>query len=100
MNTREILIGARERIARGWAQGNFAYNAEGDRVGSSDPEACKWCVVGAIYATTDRPFLRQDAMSAVAVHSKTGALPIWNDAPERTQADVLAAFDRAIEAQS
>lgn len=38
------------------------------------------------------------AMSFFVQEIEGGAVSAWNDAPERTHADVLAAFDRAIAA--
>jgi hypothetical protein len=32
-----------------WAQGFYAYKSDGNQVSSSDPEACRWCVLGALY---------------------------------------------------
>lgn len=37
---------------------------------------------------------------AAGLPQSSGSLVDWNDAPERTHAEVLAAFDKAIEASS
>ena len=86
MTTKEVLIAARANVKEGWTQG--AYYRDG-----------KCCAKGALYlATTDaRTLLRAQA---VLERMLGWYLLNWNDAPERTQADVIDLFDRAIEAQS
>jgi hypothetical protein len=77
---------ARALIERGWTQGLFS------------KDGC-YCAAGAILALgvdTYNPLTRQFAeLSGVG----TTALDVvrWNDNYLRTQTDVLAAFDRAIE---
>lgn len=108
MNTIDILIGARARVARGWTQGAYARDAQGRELSCSwHPDTECMCAVGAILASRGR------ASEACAVDALLASildqipfqsdLPMtriirWNDAPSRTQADVLAAFDRAIAA--
>ena len=73
-----------------WLQGKL-------RKSGSDGKPCRWCVLGACYQIAERD-------EPARYHNMTKALngvlgePVtdWNDAPERTHAEVLAAFDRAI----
>ncbi len=88
----EKLKEARELVARpgGWTQGTFAETAEGTAVNESDPSAVAFCMMGACLrvggglGTIDllRPIIGQPAT--------------WQDQDGRTQAEVVAAFDRAI----
>lgn len=100
--TREILVKARDYIERGWSQGHYARTAAGRQTDEDDALAASWCPLGAIMmAAPDSVRLRDDAGDALCVaigaEGKSGStIPEWNDAAERTQADVLAAFDRAI----
>jgi hypothetical protein len=61
-----------------------------------------YCVMGAVGAAERDmgldPLLDFGfrARGAIRVVIGTRAIPKWNDAPERTHADVIAAFDRAI----
>jgi hypothetical protein len=95
MTTKEILIAAREKVAHGWCQREFV---------SDDG---KLCPLGAINRLGVDRDAAQNAKHALAtaivgpphVHS-SGTVMQWNDAKGRTQAEVLAAFDKAIELAS
>jgi hypothetical protein len=73
-----------------WTQGVEARRADGRSVGFNDPIACSWCLAGAKWRVGDlasnRPWLALGLDSVSA----------WNDAPGRTQADVLALLDAKI----
>jgi hypothetical protein len=95
-STKQILVEARELIARGWAQKHLATDAFGRKVLPWEPAAECWCSYGAIaFAVGDGVGI---ASACAELRSAIGHGDIvpWNDAPERTQAEVLAAFDRAI----
>jgi hypothetical protein len=89
---------ARALIERGWCQFQLAHDAEGrerwEYIGTREDDRfvpVSWCAAGA---------LKDAGAGALAVRAfrEVVGTPIsWNDAPERTQTDVLAAFDRAIE---
>ncbi len=62
-----------------------------------------YCAAEAIEAVAEPSPARREAYrllhQAVGLnHNVWGLLTDWNDAPERTHAEVLAAFDKAIEA--
>ena len=96
MTPTEILIAAREKIERGWAQGEYARAKNGNPIGYNAEKAVCWCSIGAIIAVDD------DDPTDRAVYTLSDIvgrdITEWNDAPGRTQAEVLAAFDKAIEA--
>lgn len=104
MTTLEILRAGRARIERGWCQGAFARDANGHDVLSRSPRARAWCTSGAVEFDS-RPM----SAGAFAAHvALCAALPAdwiedgaasWNDAPGRTQAEVLALYDAAIAAE-
>lgn len=88
MTTLEHLKAARQRIANGWHQANNW--PEG--MDPHDP-ATPCCLLGALVITD--PHERGAAM--LLRHTlDTPFLAKWNDAPERTQREVLDLFDRAI----
>lgn len=84
--TLKILSGAKELLVnRGWIQGNFA-------------SECGYCAIGAInrsVAGDTGPAFRALA-NAAGIGCSWAEIGAWNDADERTKADVLDAFDRAI----
>jgi hypothetical protein len=86
---------ALELIKKGWTQGELARNDEGYPVNPNSPMSVCWCSTGAIWAAHPEFEDRQRAcakfLSAIDYPSITG----WNDAPERTHADVIAAFEKA-----
>lgn len=101
MTVAELLRRAKERIATPdrWCQHYLSAN---EYVGSEDgllPDACKWCLQGALSeeAPSYADFNAANAMvrRALALPEEEGVYD-WQDAPGRTHAEVMAAFDRAI----
>jgi hypothetical protein len=90
----DMLREARGLVAQGWAQGKFR---------KYSPEGTCYCADGAIDEAADRADF--DALYGDAIIVFTRAIGVkghahiwaWNDAIDRTQAEVLAAFDKAIE---
>src|SRR5438105_478768 len=104
--TAEILRQARALIERGWCQEAVALDSKSVVVDpiSGDPVAV--CVNGAIRRAVgyhwrsgidDTPF--RNAQEALESAAGAASIAVWNDAPKRTQAQVLALFDRAIAAE-
>lgn len=83
---------AKALIERGWCRGDYAKDANGCSVYEDNPSAICWCASGAINAKAG--YVERRVFSQAI---GTTCIPGWNDAPERTQAEVLAAFDKAIE---
>lgn len=90
MSTAEILVAARELIAKGWVQGT-------SRKTNDDGSLC-YCATGAIYEAEKRG-TPETLDAEYALIAAIGSLDIvaWNDAAGRTKAEVVAAFDRAVE---
>jgi len=110
----DVLKRARELLANGWKQGWFAYDAGGQETSSFSRDAVCFCCHGAIdRAVFEIARGRNDysvwpieatatSLLMKAIHRNVGStfepcIADWNDAPERTQDEVLAAFDEAIE---
>ena len=78
-----------------WIQGYYALDANGDSVTARDIDAMCWCVLGAIRVAghfdhdTTRPSLVFNRHIGAELMDK------WNDAPERTQVEVVAALRAA-----
>lgn len=100
MTVVEVLQGARAKIVQGWCQDTAAKDAHGKGVMVADPEACSWCVLGAIWSCTaygsDVELAAEDTFRRVLPGSYA-SIRLWNDRPKRTKEEVLRAFDRAIE---
>lgn len=93
-------------IRKGWTQYANARNDLGEEVSSKDPTATRWCVNGARNAAAEH-FMWLGADGALVVASKVDlgfrayltrtagfrAPSLWNDEPERTQAEVIAALE-------
>jgi len=108
------LTEARAKVARGWTQGTWARDAVGERAPERGNAAVCWCIVGALNAVADdreghhlfwvagllepaRDAL-YEALEDLGGYDFGTALVEFNDAPGRTQAEVLALFDLAIAA--
>lgn len=76
-----------------WVQRAFAINAFGKPTDGYDPNATCWCAYGALQSVAYHGFLLDDA--ARVLTSIVGCIPDWNDAPERTQPEVVAALRNA-----
>lgn len=86
-------------IEKGWAQGYYAKDAEGRLVDTMDPEACSFCIAGAISRVQRRSSHRTrtavfDAVRAVTPNEDIAA---YNDAWGRTKEEVIDLFDQAKE---
>ena len=101
MNTLELLIAARKKIERPecWTKGWEARDKDGRATDACDPVATCWCGIGAIWYCAAE-FTSETSYSENALHVACGEhFPSWQDAVERTHAEVLACFDRAIETE-
>jgi hypothetical protein len=94
-----------------WTQGVDARNEHGNAVVETDAEAVCWCATGAVFKVLPMPPGASFFSSSFDLHRRTlgylakatalgGIYQIasWNDQPHRTQAEVVAAFERAAEA--
>ena len=103
---KQILTEARALIEKGWTQGKLAKNVWGHQVRYDDPDACAFCSLGALRKAVHKinpdlyPKLRHQLALAIGEDPSAGSeyyqVVRFNDAPGRTQAEVLAMFDKAI----
>ncbi len=100
MTTREVLIAAKAKIDRPEKRtiGCLARCANGIPCNPCDSFAIAWSMIGAVEAVADS--WREFDGPRDALYQVVGELPVshWEAAPTRTHAEVMAAFDRAIEA--
>lgn len=99
MTARDVLLGARARVARPehWLQGSFAQDAGWRAVGWHSPEALRFCGLAAVWAAAGRGGDVDEAKAVLRVAiAPAPSFARWNDEDERTHAEVLGAFDRAI----
>jgi hypothetical protein len=101
---RELLLEAAELVSRGWVQGVDAIDANGGAVEPWDESAAAWSLLGALVASLERrpapgglPAVGElaGACTALVPYVDHDVLSTWNDAPERTQGEVLAALRAA-----
>jgi isopropylmalate/homocitrate/citramalate synthase len=80
-----------------WIQGDFAKNAAGENTGLTEfrgPAVC-WCTYGAIEQVTDDEEVMVAAEVFLAKMLKGTSIAEWNDARNRTQAEVVAKLREA-----
>lgn len=104
--TTELLRAGRDMIEHvGWTKGAYARDAEEREVRLEQPEACAFCAIGALMAaasglctpTFDAAYIKL-AHSMCAMYRDRGAcISEVNDHKKTTKADILKAYDRAIE---
>jgi hypothetical protein len=88
---------ARALIERGWTQLVSARDCDGNPVDCDQPNAVSFCAVGAVSRAYDCDYDAScPAHEIVSRVVGTVWVDQWNDVEERTQAEVLAAFDKAI----
>lgn len=82
-----------------WIQGGAAKNAAGQYLGAggaASKAATCWCAIGALLRTgPDQAAAALDYLRTLI--SPTSGIGGWNDAPDRTQAEVVAALRKASE---
>lgn len=96
----EVLTEARAKVAAGWCQGPPAVDARGEPAYSAGDEACAWCAWGAIIAVAFYRDVGYEASAALDDEAELRGFnnsTTFNEAPGRTQAEVVDLFTKAIE---
>lgn len=95
--TKKILERAANLVSAGWAQGVVGRYKNGDACGWDDSEAVSWCALGAINrAAMDEGHCLGACAAVDRLRHIVGYFVVaWNDAPERTQAQVVRALRSA-----
>jgi hypothetical protein len=106
MNTKEVLIGVREKLSDPdrWCKHSAGKNSSGRSCAALAPEACSWCLTGAIAAVVrnedadEMDFARYALMKAIKeVTGCSYAIVEFNDAANRLHSTVMAVLDKSIE---
>lgn len=96
----DILAAAADLIEPegAWTQGTSYRDADGDIRDGGGPEVVCRCVAGAVNEVCDWSFDGAvPAFRLLEAHVGVSDIARWNDAPERTQAEVVAALRAASE---
>lgn len=97
MSVAEVLNKAADLLEKpgAWTRGTYARDSAGQLVASSDHTATCWCAMGAtIRAAFSLGTRSGDAIEQIAKFAGDN-IGAWNDAPGRTQAEVVAALRQA-----
>lgn len=88
-----VLERAADRLSKpgAWTQVHLARDVNGVPVKPGDYRATCWCISGALLREApSRPLMDYPTLDAAI-----GMYPSWNDAPERTQSEVVAKLREA-----
>jgi len=98
MTMLEHLHAARALIVLGWTQKCFARDANDRNVPWGGTSAVKWCMSGALQQVMVGRIGKDHGPAIKELMKDIGNewVAAWNDAPERTQQEVLDAYDRTI----
>ena len=101
MTPLEVLREAEKLVEEGWCQGVAARTFSGFAVTPNDPDACSWCLTGAISKAAGGSETDLDIKVLHIVfhhlfgrppdvyHKRTYSVSEWNDFPGREKAEVL-----------
>lgn len=90
--TVQELLAVEER----WAQGGHVFDSDGFAVPSiNSPRASRFCLLGAVYKVYPTSSACLVALAKLEEVSGEAKLGLWNDAPERTHAEVLELVTKA-----
>ena len=94
---RRVLLDAADLIEPEgcWTQGNMAVDADGHLCMPRGRDAVCWCALGAIARSSPSHGVSMDAVGLLRLHLKGSRISEWNDAPGRTQAEVVSALRAA-----
>lgn len=99
MDAAGVLGETRKLIEFGWSRGSDARDGSGAPVPPGHPDATAWSLLGALGMVAAEGDVGLEelatALAALAELIVDPSLSNWNDAPGRTQAEVLATLDRA-----
>jgi len=99
MTTVEILKAAKQVISKpeAWCQGDEARTETDEVVTPDNSLAVKFCMLGSTFKIADSDAGRSARRFLYRTMGDSEVdLVDWNDAPERTHAEVMAKFDEAI----
>lgn len=71
-----------------WTKGANARHANGNPIGPEEANAACWCLNGALIKAYDESIEGRQVRYKICIELSTHSFSPWNDAPERTFADV------------
>jgi len=90
---RDVLLAAAALLEKdgGWTQGASARDKSGEPVGVDAPQAVSWDIHGALARVAESITSSAFNVAEEVLRSRLppGGIPEWNNAPERTQAEVV-----------
>ena len=98
----DVLKIARDLLSRGWCQRHYVVTPDGRAYSSLrgtdwqtlQPEGCRFCALGALYAAGDEV---EAVRAAQLIRDAIGQTIVnWNDDVDRTQEEILQVFDAVI----
>ena len=100
MTPHEILIAARAKIdtPEKWCKVDVALDEDGEYIAPDDSYAVQFCALGAIEAIDAPVSLRINAADVLRSLLPGRLVAPVNDHPETKHADIMALYDKAIEA--
>lgn len=95
--TADILNRAADRLEKpgAWIQSNFSKDKDGKVTGPQAPDACQWCMYGAVYAEATTLEEVETVVAAIKKTIGTSPISMWNDQNGRTQGEVVTALRKA-----
>jgi hypothetical protein len=76
-----------------WCQGAIARDAAGKSSETWNPRAVAWCVLGAVRKVYPQGLAEFQRLAKTLAARGFDSVSEWNDAPERTHAEVLALLE-------
>ena len=102
-NSVRILREMKALLSGGWTKGAPARDAAGASVRADSPKAVSFCLIGAgeralrNLGRSECDFYYTSAFRALSPEKSSYSIAVWECQDGRTQAEVLALIDRAIE---
>ena len=106
---KQLLSQARDLISEPghWTKRVLARNAKGEAISPTSPDACSWCIIGALVKVSGSEELAQEALPAIGnairsefPHLASFSITDFNDGSFnrfRNHSEVVRVLDKAIE---
>lgn len=76
-----------------WIQGRLAIDMNGCETSAESLDACKWCLIGALYKCYSNPDERISIKDKIRDKTQFYSVVFYNDRPERTFKDIQRLVD-------
>jgi hypothetical protein len=95
----EVLTRAADLLEKpgAWTQGAFARDIHGHPIRCESEDAASFCAIGALYSLRVGSWMADSCERRLSKFKRVEMFAEWNDAPGRTQAEVVAALRAAAE---